>query len=487
MYTPGAEDVGHSLMVRCTPVASGGRRGRSVVHAITNPVRQGPEPGLLSLRQQWLKDQGSQGGVDEAERKAEGSATSNRGRLRWVCYNILADMFCTSTQAGAVLYPHCPHQYRAASYRLQLVLGEVRGYHADLVFLQECEAKTFNSYFNPLLGHEGFHGLFKNKSGSSPEGVALFFRRSKLRHRSSHDLVLKDAIPAMDEFQPLLDALPHLKSLVEGKLTTVAQVVVLSVEGSPGVRLVVANTHLYFHPQAAHIRVMQLAAIMKRVAEVKRSLVSQGLKAVVLVGGDLNSVPDGPVRYLCGDLITPESGLWAKVASFQWHSCQRYLNMKKNRKEMKKRSWRGDRFFNTEAFEGVNNSPGALGIEAPPPPPASQAGNLGVVAAGSDSDVLMGDGLGNPANLASQSLPLPYLRLEAELVLASGMPPFTNFTPTFTETLDYVFVEKGAVRLLGTAPMPEEDALRAVTPGLPSETFPSDHVSLVGDLQLLVS
>lgn len=32
------------------------------------------------------------------------------------------------------------------------------------------------------------------------------------------------------------------------------------------------------------------------------------------------------------------------------------------------------------------------------------------------------------------------------------------------------------------APMPEEGTLRAATPGLPSETIPSDHVSLVLDL-----
>lgn len=32
---------------------------------------------------------------------------------------------------------------------------------------------------------------------------------------------------------------------------------------SPG-RLIVANTHLYFHPNAAHIRLMQLVALVER-------------------------------------------------------------------------------------------------------------------------------------------------------------------------------------------------------------------------------
>ena len=114
---------------------------------------------------------------------------------------------------------------------------------------------------------------------------------------------------------------------------------------------------------------------------------------------------------------------------------------------------------------------------------------------------------------------VPYLRVPLDLGLASGTPSFTNFTPEFTETLDYVFIEGGSKsdnsgsagpagggsagvpaagavlsveravdgggdEATAVAPMPEEAPLRAATPGLPSETFPSDHVSLVVDLVL---
>lgn len=125
------------------------------------------------------------------------------------------------------------------------------------------------------------------------------------------------------------------------------------------------------------------------------------------------------------------------------------------------------------------------------------------------------------------AIPVPYLRLHRlAFEAASGSPPFTNFTPSFTETLDYIFIdgrgvegkarldERGGgggveeqnglgdvpiLRLAGSrgqagagtvegsvhvAPMPQERDLRAVTPGLPSETLPSDHVSLVVDLEL---
>ena len=117
------------------------------------------------------------------------------------------------------------------------------------------------------------------------------------------------------------------------------------------------------------------------------------------------------------------------------------------------------------------------------------------------------------------------MRAQLGLELVSGTPSFTNFTPDFTDTLDYVFIEGGAelsrrrgessdsagpgeskavlsvegrgagrggeegkaaavAAAAAVAPMPEEGELRAMTPGLPSETYPSDHVSLVVDLAL---
>lgn len=106
---------------------------------------------------------------------------------------------------------------------------------------------------------------------------------------------------------------------------------------------------------------------------------------------------------------------------------------------------------------------------------------------------------------------VPYLRVPLGLELVSGAPSFTNFTPEFTELLNYVFIEGGRAGTGGTAnsggggvltgatevaalrvegeaavaPMPQEAPLRAVTSGLPSKTFPSDHVSLVVDLELV--
>lgn len=190
-----------------------------------------------------------------------------------------------------------------------------------------------------------------------------------------------------------------------------------------------------------------------------------------------------------------------------------------------KRTRRGDRFF-----DELPTTSGAAATPTPPPPPpptvtripdgkASTPSPRPNTADTNDDEtrashpIMAGSNKVKPPFLPN----VPYLRTPLDLQLASGTPAFTNFTPGFTETLDYVFIEGGgadngmptqaaeaavlAVEGAGgadggggeggggggtvaVAPMPEEGPLRATTPGLPSETFPSDHVSLVVDLVL---
>ncbi|CAN0164706.1 unnamed protein product, partial [Ectocarpus sp. 4 AP-2014] len=162
-YNPVDADVGLRLMVRCTPMGAEGRRGRPVVRVLMSPVRPGRVPGPLALRRRWLEARGGgvYGGGGEGSREIEGLVDGTEGgmregggrvlpggaaalggtrkrrrRLRVMCYNILADMYCTSEQADKVLYPHCPKEYRAMDYRMQMVAREVRGHAADLIMLQ---------------------------------------------------------------------------------------------------------------------------------------------------------------------------------------------------------------------------------------------------------------------------------------------------------------------------------------------------------------
>lgn len=67
---------------------------------------------------------------------------------------------------------------------------------------------------------------------------------------------------------------------------------------------------------------------------------------------------------------------------------------------------------------------------------------------------------------------------------AYGLPPFTNYTATFKGCLDYIFYEDTKLQLLQTVPLPSEEIVSKNT-ALPSQCFPSDHVALVADFEIL--
>ncbi len=72
------------------------------------------------------------------------------------------------------------------------------------------------------------------------------------------------------------------------------------------------------------------------------------------------------------------------------------------------------------------------------------------------------------------------------LISASGYPECTNYTTTFKNTLDYVFVENGHFEVLGVGDMPDMNELSThENDTLPSPHYPSDHLSILVDLKLL--
>lgn len=72
-----------------------------------------------------------------------------------------------------------------------------------------------------------------------------------------------------------------------------------------------------------------------------------------------------------------------------------------------------------------------------------------------------------------------------KFISAYGTPEFTNYTYDFKGCLDYIFFEESKMTCIKTTPLPCEDDLSANV-ALPSRYFPSDHLALSVDLELLV-
>ena len=83
--------------------------------------------------------------------------------LRVMTFNTLAEPFATSRYAKENIYLYCDDDHLDTEYRAQLVGLELLSYDADVICLQECDAKTYKSYYYPLLSERGYDLHYTNK------------------------------------------------------------------------------------------------------------------------------------------------------------------------------------------------------------------------------------------------------------------------------------------------------------------------------------
>ena len=83
--------------------------------------------------------------------------------LRVMTFNTLAEPFAISNHAINNIYSYCHIDHLDTEYRAQLTGLELLSYDADVLCLQECDSKTFKSYYYPLLSDKGYDLHYTNK------------------------------------------------------------------------------------------------------------------------------------------------------------------------------------------------------------------------------------------------------------------------------------------------------------------------------------
>ncbi|MQL70802.1 hypothetical protein Taro_003103 [Colocasia esculenta] len=157
--------------------------------------------------------------------------------------------------------------------------------------------------------------------------------------------------------------------------------------------VIVANTHIYWDPEWADVKLAQAEYLLSRLSQFKKTVASKfGCTASVIVAGDFNSTP--------GDMV------------YQ--------------------------------FLVTGTAPTRL--------------------------------------LPDTGPPIPLCSLYAS---AGGEePPFTNCTPGFTGTIDYIFLSKsGKLKPISLLQIPGHESIE-VAGGLPNFYHPSDHLPIGGDFQV---
>lgn len=287
-YKPSLSDIGCYLKLVCT--AGKEERMSSVHKEAISSVKVSAGPGICPFEDRHLYT----------------AKKLNKGQLRVVSYNILADIYSREDFAVNVLYPYCPPYALAIGYREQLLLKELSGYNADILCLQECGSKIFHHFLERAMSMLGYKGLLRCKAGEVPEGEAIFFNQEKLEFVSSHDIAMKDAL-LQDINEGILDNVSSIPALLETltKRNSVAQITILK-DKEQNKLLCVVNTHLYYKPRSPHVRLIQVSIILNEIKKVislvtanqgqqsDASLDNQSTKpgnVAVILCGDLNSVP----------------------------------------------------------------------------------------------------------------------------------------------------------------------------------------------------
>ncbi|KAK3602054.1 hypothetical protein CHS0354_025231 [Potamilus streckersoni] len=280
MYTPTASDIGYHLKLTVTPCQGEmARHDRHLEETSKVEVTAGPEPCPFETRHLYT------------------SVLTDKGIFRIVTYNILADLYTDQDYSRDVLYSYCPPYALEFGYRLQLLLKEIAGYNSDILCLQEVDRRVFTGDLFPSLATFGLDGYYKEKGGQVSEGTAIFFRTSKFRCIGQHDIIIKDKLETDPSCADILEKTylyPVLKEILETR-TSALQVLALESLDCTGHRLIVANTHLYFHPDASHIRLIQGIVALRHVQEVldiyrKKDEES---KVCLVFCGDFNTCPRG--------------------------------------------------------------------------------------------------------------------------------------------------------------------------------------------------
>ncbi len=162
--------------------------------------------------------------------------------------------------------------------------------------MQECESDFIEEDLASCLSDYKY--LFKAK-GETREGEAILFRSDRFRFVKSHDISISNELKTNPTFEKVWKNLAKNEDLQKliCERNTVLQVAQIESLENPGEHYLLANTHLFFHPKADFIRLLQAIVSIKHLEKLKHNLETvndsneQIKKLRLIFAGDFNSDP----------------------------------------------------------------------------------------------------------------------------------------------------------------------------------------------------
>ncbi|CAN8303743.1 unnamed protein product [Cochlearia groenlandica] len=227
-------------------------------------------------------------------------------RFRLVSYNILAQVYVKSS-----LLPHSPPACLKWKARSQAIISVLKNLEADFFCLQEVD--EYDSFYRRNMESLGYSGIYIQRTGQRKrDGCAIFYKPS------CAELITKERI----EYNDLVDSLKAEQKIETSNETKSDEKAKDSRKESrdlndPLVRLkrdcvgimaafriskpfhhivIVANTHLYWDPELADVKLAQAKYLLSRLSQFK-TLISDEFECTpsLLLAGDFNSIPGDKV------------------------------------------------------------------------------------------------------------------------------------------------------------------------------------------------
>ena len=205
----------------------------------------------------------------------------------------------------------------------KMIIAEILSYKADIICLQEVDAAIHDSLLGPVLTASGYQGFYSNKVTCQQEGCSMFWSTSVFEMAKAEDmkefplrsLLTEDAAAKLDEseyynakcttqdlqlkrwesmtgIRQLLESHDEVRRVYSESVGQILQVATFSPKQTTlcrPERIVVANTHLFYHPMAGHIRLLQAYAVCHKLDQIRRQDTDE--PSPLLICGDFNSDP----------------------------------------------------------------------------------------------------------------------------------------------------------------------------------------------------
>lgn len=365
-------------------------------------------------------------------------AGANQERLKVFSWNTLCDKYATPQ-----MYGYTPSGALSWDHRKEQILQEIQAQDADIVCLQEVDMDSFKEFFSVKLAYNDYKGVFwpktrantmSEKDAKMVDGCATFYKGSKYILLDKQLIALANIAinrPDMKNQHDIFNrVMPRddiaVITFFENRLT--------------GSRVIVVNAHLFWDPAFRDVKLIQTAILMdviSKAAEKYASMPACENKKTYSLPDDsdpdkLNEPPPEPapsMEYksstqiplvICGDFnSTSESSVYELLA------------------------------------------------HGHVPPDHLELGNY-------QYGNFTRDGLQHPFSLRSS-----YASLESTPEALT----FTDYTPGFTDVIDYIWYSTNALEVTALLGPVDADYLKRV-PAFPNYHFPSDHLSLFAEFSV---